>query len=223
MTREEQLVFCKKCINRRLDSKQGFLCALTGEKADFEKECAHFQADPNVDVALFPEEEVLTRKEIKAKLPVEVMEKLRLEQRLFSALLTGLIVGVIGAILWGIISVATGYQIGYMALAIGAAVGLSIRLVGRGLDNVFGFMGAGIAFFSVLLGNFFTIIGFLANTFELGYWEMLGNINYQYLPDLMIETFSPFDLLFYGIAVYEGYRFSFRVISSQPIIANPKS
>ncbi|HEX7014155.1 MAG TPA: hypothetical protein VF191_01505, partial [Cyclobacteriaceae bacterium] len=36
----------------------------------------------------------------------------------------------------------------------------------------------------------------------------------------MMSTFSPIDLLFYGLAAYEGYRFSFRQISEAEILAN---
>jgi hypothetical protein len=35
--------------------------------------------------------------------------------------------------------------------------------------------------------------------------------------DLMKATFSPIDLLFYGIAVYEGYRFSFRQVTPEEL------
>ncbi len=31
----------------------------------------------------------------------------------------------------------------------------------------------------------------------------------------MVATFSPIDLLFYGIAVYEGYRLSFRELTER--------
>ena len=33
----------------------------------------------------------------------------------------------------------------------------------------------------------------------------------------MVETFHPMDLLFYGIAIYEGYRFSFRELLEDEI------
>lgn len=32
---------------------------------------------------------------------------------------------------------------------------------------------------------------------------------------VMVATFSPMDLLFYGIAVYEGYKLSFRRVSPE--------
>jgi hypothetical protein len=36
----------------------------------------------------------------------------------------------------------------------------------------------------------------------------------------MKDSFSPMELLFYGIAIYEGYNFSFRKITEEEIIAN---
>jgi hypothetical protein len=33
--------------------------------------------------------------------------------------------------------------------------------------------------------------------------------------ELMSISFSPMDLLFYGIAVYEGYKFSFRRMTGE--------
>ena len=33
----------------------------------------------------------------------------------------------------------------------------------------------------------------------------------------MVATFSPMDLLFYGIAVYEGYKFSFRQVGPEDL------
>lgn len=42
MTRDEQLVFCKKCVNRKMNMQQGLLCGLTDKKADFEESCPNF-------------------------------------------------------------------------------------------------------------------------------------------------------------------------------------
>ena len=218
MTREEQLVFCKKCINRKMDMKQGLICNLTGEKATFQNECPDFKRDETVKEVPLDDKEGLQTTEIKQKLSPEIIEQLRMEQELMPGIISGLIVGIVGAILWGVITVATGFQIGYMAIAIGAGVGLTIRKIGNGIDSIFGFWGAGISLFSVLLGNFFSIIGFIANAEGLGYIETLFRLDYSYLPTLMGETFSIIDLVFYGIAVFEGYKFSFRLITEKKVM-----
>jgi hypothetical protein len=138
----------------------------------------------------------------------EIIERLRMEQKLTRGILAGLIVGIVGAILWGIITVATEYQIGYMAIAVGAGVGFAIRKFGKGVDPIFGYWGAGIALLSVFIGNFLSIIGFLANAEGLGYIETLWLFDYGYLFPIMKEAFQPIDVLFYGLALYEGYKFA---------------
>jgi hypothetical protein len=41
--------------------------------------------------------------------------------------------------------------------------------------------------------------------------------------ELLKDTFEPMDVLFYGIAVYEGYRFSFHEVSEPEIAALVRS
>jgi F0F1-type ATP synthase assembly protein I len=151
--------------------------------------------------------------QVEQSLSAENIEQLRMEQKLKRGIVAGLVVGIVGAILWGIITVIAEYQIGYMAIAVGAGVGFAVRKLGKGIDQVFGFWGAGISLFSVLLGNFLSIIGFIANAEGLGYIETLFMFDYSYLPQVMKESFSAMDLLFYAIAMYEGYQFSFRKIT----------
>ncbi len=217
MTREKQLMHCKKCLNRKMDFKQGIVCGLTGEKATFSNECPDFKLDESVKEKPLDDKEGLQASEIKKKLTPEMFEQLRLDQNLPYGIIAGFIAAILGAVVWGVITVATGYQIGYMALAIGAFVGIVIRKFGKGIDKIFGFWGAGIALFGIITGNLLSIIGFTANVEGLGYIETLLRFDYSFLPATMTENFSIMDLLFYGIAIYEGYRFSFRLITKKSI------
>ena len=45
---------------------------------------------------------------------------------------------------------------------------------------------------------------------EMSFWQILGTMNVNLFADLMKLTFHPMDVVFYAIAIYEGYRFSFR-------------
>jgi len=213
MTRAEHLVFCKKCLNRQPNLQQGLLCSLTGAKANFDSECIEFKLDETVKETILDDKIGINSNEIIYKLSPEIVDNLRLEQNLIGGIIPGVVVGIVGAILWGLITVATKMQIGYMAVAIGAGVGFTIRMFGKGIDNIFGFWGAGISLLSVLLGNYLSMVGFIANEAKLGYIETLMRIDFTYIPAIMKETFRPIDLLFYGLALYEGYRFSFRTIS----------
>ena len=139
------------------------------------------------------------------------LEQFRTEQNLPLGLLGGFGAAVIGAVVWAAITVATEYQIGYMAIAVGFIVGFAVRMLGKGVDQTFGISGAVLALFGCVLGNFLSIVGFAAKSEGLGYFDTLSLIDYGMVPSIMIDAFSPLDILFYGLAIYQGYKISFRV------------
>lgn len=148
----------------------------------------------------------------------QYMARLRMEQNLPMAIAAGVITCLVSAVLWAVISVSTGYQIGYMAVGVGLLVGYSVRFLGKGMDQVFGIIGAVFALLGCLLGNAFAIVGFLANEGGMGVMNALEFVNVSFIVMAMKETFSPMDLLFYGIAIYEGYKFAFRQITEEEIL-----
>lgn len=141
----------------------------------------------------------------------QYIEKLRMEQNLPLGILAGLGAAFVGALLWAVITVLTKYQIGYMAVAIGFAVGFSVRIFGKGVDIIFGIVGALLALLGCLTGNFFSQIGFAAQENAVSYFEVLTWISPSEIPQILIDSFSFMDILFYGLAIYEGFKFSFRV------------
>lgn len=217
MTREDHLKFCKKCINRDLDINTGLICKLTGQVADFENNCPSFELDNEAIVENIDDNEAVQHSDVMLKLSDKLIEKFRSEQHLIQGITWSVLTGVIGAILWGAITVATNYQIGFMAIAIGAGVGYTMRFAGKGIDQIFGISGAIIAILSCLLGNFFSIIGFVADAENLGYIETLNLFDYSQLTTIMSSTFEPMDLVFYAIAAYEGYKFSFRTFTEKEL------
>ncbi len=149
-------------------------------------------------------------------------EKLLLEQNLSMGVAGGVGAALVGATIWATVTVATGYQIGWMAVGVGFLVGYSVRFLGKGIEKMFGLVGGSLALVGCLLGNFFSMIGFAAKSEHMDVLDILSSIDYGLVPDIMIEAFSPMDLLFYGIAVYEGYRFSIRQITQEEVIQNSK-
>ena len=217
MNREQHLTFCKKCLNQKMDLNQGIVCSLTQRQADFNNECSEFKIDESIIETNLKDTEEIQRTEIIQKLNPEIIENLRNEQNFQSALIVGLITGLLGALLWATITVTTEYQIGYMAVAIGFGVGYVIRRFGNGIDPIFGYLGATIALLSCVLGNIFGIVGFVANAEGLGYIETFIGLDYSLLPTIMADSFSAIDILFYGFAIFEGYKYSFRKITEEEI------
>lgn len=137
----------------------------------------------------------------------EAYERLRAQQSLPLGAGAGLVAALIGAVIWAAITFFTEYQIGWMAIGVGFLVGYAVRF-GRGVDPVFKIVGAVLALFGCVLGNVFTIYAFAAKQVEVSVFEVAGRIDFSTLVSILQQSFSPMDLLFYGLAVYEGWRFA---------------
>ncbi len=146
------------------------------------------------------------------------VENMKSEQNLLGGAIAGLVAAVAGAMIWAGVTVLTGYQIGWMAVGVGFIVGLANQKVGRGIDPIFGYIGAIIAFLGCILGNLLTIVHFLSIEVELGYFEVLSRLTPDIIIEVMTATFSPMDILFYGLAIYEGYKLSFRKITQNDLM-----
>jgi len=144
-----------------------------------------------------------------------VVQRLRSEQNLGLGTVAGVAAAVIGAAVWAAVTVFTHYQIGWMAVGVGFLVGLAVRTLGKGVDRVFGIVGAGLALLGCLVGNFLATCGMVAQREDLAFLEILSRLDTRIIKKLMVAAFSPMDLLFYGIAVYEGYKLSFRQVSAE--------
>lgn len=129
-------------------------------------------------------------------------------QNLPMALLVGLAAAAVGAGLWALVTVLTGYQIGWMAIGVGFLVGLAVRLAGKGTTSTFQVLGAALALGGCLAGNVLTICIVAAGKLEISLTQMAFRLTPDFVLDTMSATFSPFDLLFYGLAVYAGYKYS---------------
>jgi antitoxin component YwqK of YwqJK toxin-antitoxin module len=216
MTTKEHLEFCKKCLNRKFNSKQGLICNVTGRIADFEKTCENFKLDESVKEEV-NETLIVSNEEIINELDTNKISKLRIHQDFYYAIIGGSLATLISAFIWAVVTVATNYQIGYMAIGVGLLVGFSVQFFGAGIDKKFGYLGAILSLLGCLLGNLFSQVGFITQEQSLGYFETLTYLNLGLIINILVESFSPIDLLFYGIAVYEGYKFAFRKVSVQEI------
>jgi hypothetical protein len=127
-------------------------------------------------------------------------------RRWFLAGFGGLAAAFIGAIVWAIVTVTTKHQIGWMAVGVGLLVGLTVRLAKGG--RPFAVLGACLALFGCVLGNFLSLVAFDATEQHIGVLTALGNVDYTTTASLLWDDFLSTSILFYAIAVYEGYRFS---------------
>lgn len=127
------------------------------------------------------------------------------------ALIAGLAAAVVGAMIWALLAMATSYDVGWMAMGVGLLAGGVIRVLGRGVGRSFGCLGAAATVFGCLLGNFLSVCTMVASQESLPVLSVLMHLCAKpaVIPVAMIATFHTMDPLFYGIAVYVGYRLSF--------------
>lgn len=144
-------------------------------------------------------------------------DRLRSEQNLGAGTGAGAVAAVLGAVLWAVLTVLTGYQIGWMAVGIGFLVGFAVRYFGKGVDTSFALVGAVLSLAGCVFGNVLSVYGFASKELGIPLTEVLGRIEPGVLFQILVDTFSPIDLLFYGIAVYEGWKLSQRRLTPEEL------
>src|SRR5258708_38468616 len=99
-----------------------------------------------------------------------------------------------------------------MAIGVGLLVGWAVRTAGKGEKMNYSLIGGGFALFGCLLGNLLSACGFFATEQNISIMPVVGRalIDPSLASTLLQATFSPMDLLFYAIAVYEGFKLARR-------------
>jgi hypothetical protein len=141
------------------------------------------------------------------------------DDNLVLGIIAGAVAAAVGAGLWAVITVTSGWQIGWMAVGVGLLVGLAIRKLGNGRTMVFGIAGAVLALAGCIAGNLLAVVGFISQAESAPFLATLGQVSPPIAMNLLIETASPMDALFYAIAVYEGFKLSTLPPAEAPVAA----
>lgn len=203
MTREEYVSYCSNCTQQGFDPKKGLICGLTSEIPNFETNCTDFSAKTKT---IEPENARLIQ-DANRLTPTAIRTILLKQQDLTYAVIGGFFVSIICALIWAVFTVSTNYQIAYMAIGVGALVGISVRYFGEGIQPIYSFIGAIFSLLGCLLGNLFSQVGFIAEQESLSYIEIFSYLDFDTIVSIYQESFSPMDILFYGVATYEGFKF----------------
>ncbi len=139
------------------------------------------------------------------------------EQNMFYGFSAGIISSLVAAAIWAAITVITGYQIGWIAVGVGFLVGKSVAYFGKGLNKNYSLIGAGFAFLGCILGNLFSVCQFIAIDQSMSIFEVFNRLDTAIIVELMTESFSAMDLVFYGIAIYEGFKYAIRQPTEQEL------
>ena len=83
-----------------------------------------------------------------------------------------------------------------------------MRLRGNGRTATFSIIGALCALIGCMMGDFFAVVAYGSKANNVGFFELLSQLDLGAVLQVMKSVFDPMDILFYGIAVYEGWRFA---------------
>jgi hypothetical protein len=150
--------------------------------------------------------------------PVEVdrlMARLEGEQNFPMAVVGSLLGAVVGAGIWGGVVYAFQIKSGLIAILIGILVGFAVRIFGKGLETSYGILGAVMSLVACSAGLILGSYALYMKSRGLGFAEVLPYVNLKTIIAILKRSFSGIDLLFYAIAAYEGYKFSFRNIEPE--------
>lgn len=137
------------------------------------------------------------------------LRQLESEQNLLVGTLAGGIAATVGAVAWAMITVATSYQIGWMAVGVGFLVGYAVRTIGKGITPLYGVVAAALAVSGCLAGNVLTTCMLLSREQALPLSDVLFKLDPAIITALLVATWQPMDLLFYGLAIYMAYKYGF--------------
>ena len=134
-------------------------------------------------------------------------------------MLGGAIGAALGALAWAAITALTQFRIGWMSIGVGFLTGFGVRVFGKGIDKIFGYIGALLSLVGCAAGNVLAAVMYISAHDHVPFTTLLMRTTPGIAWSILSATFSPIDLLFYGIALYFGYRYSFHRITAQELAA----
>jgi hypothetical protein len=131
------------------------------------------------------------------------------EARIGPAIAAGLAAAIAGAIAWAAVTKMTHTKLGLLAVAVGALIGIAVRKFGRSGGTTLAVIGGACAVVGCLLGDLFTAAAFFADGGDVSLVDAtLRALSPTVAPEILAAAFTPMTLVFYAIAVYEGFTFA---------------
>jgi len=133
---------------------------------------------------------------------------------MLSGFIGGALAAVFGAIIWAAVAFFAHYEFGFISIGVGLIVGYSTRAMAGHGNPAVGLMSGGLSMGACMLGGVLAAIAIVAQNDPAS----IGFLNYFVIsfthPDILLKifglVFDPLDMLFYLIAIYNGYHFGSR-------------
>ena len=175
--------------------------------------------EPTYDVTPAPPAAAPTVAKIDPAKLQSLMREVKERQNLPLGIAAGAGAMIVAAVVWAVVTAVANIQIGYMAVGVGFLVGFAIRFAGKGVSATFGWAGAALSLTGCVGGNILTMAIVLAKKEEASVLSMLGFFATSpgTVLDLLKTAFHPMDIVFYLLAVYFGFKYSFREINAEEL------
>jgi hypothetical protein len=137
-------------------------------------------------------------------------------QSLLRGGVAGAVAAAIGGGVWAGIALVSHYELGYLAIGIGFIVGAAVRYFGAARSPIFGGLSAILSLGGLLTGKILIMLGFfIQGAIREGssFGEALDALPWESLPLFFQASFAPMDLLFYGLALWCGWKYGWRPVS----------
>lgn len=147
-----------------------------------------------------------------------VLKAMRDEQSLPLAIIAGAVSALFSAVIWGLVAYFTKHEYGILAIGAGALVGFSVRFLGKGVDMPWRVTGAVFAVLGCALGKIASLLIFMAAEYKVGIGRLLGSLDFEIMKAALVNGFDIMDLVFYGLAGYEGFQFAVRSVKVEDVV-----
>jgi len=140
--------------------------------------------------------------------PAKMVRRRRRKNRLGIAVSSGVVAALIGSLLWAILVGFVGIRLRFVAIGIGALTGYAVRFHGRGSSELFGLIAMLCAGFGCILGDLVGGTIVMAYAYHIPWLRVLDRITLDVAREIMFNTFTFLDFIFYFIAMCFAYRFA---------------
>lgn len=151
--------------------------------------------------------------------------QIRSKQNLMVGLVLGLVAALVSAVVWAGIAYFANYEIGWLAIGVGFLVGIAVLAGGKGVSAKYGVLGGALALFGILAGKYFTVIAVVAREFNESILTVMAELGPAEISEAFQLMFSPIDLVFYALAIFAGFKYSWRPLElavAEAVANDPK-
>lgn len=134
-------------------------------------------------------------------------------RKIMLVIVSGTIAMLAGIASWGILVAFTFQPSGFMALLSGIFVGIAVRIAGKGFNQRFGNLSAGLTIFGVVAGKWLELAIYLPHRLHLSFEELISQVGLTTFIQVGFGSLKPMDLVWLTLAAMLAYNITHRKLN----------